>query len=123
MPPDTLNLRPFPDGNGAEITINGGTAFNISAGEIDRLIVDLIGLRAHLNPKRVKGNPADGTEMMSGPELSWAIGPGVEKETAQLALFHPGLGWWCVDLNAAETMKAVGLLTEVATGMRTGRAN
>ncbi len=92
MPADKMNIRPLPGGMGVDLTLNDAKPVRVSTAGIDRLIVALIGLRAHLNPRKQGGEPEDGIEMMSGPELSWAIGPGEAEGTAQLALFHPGLG-------------------------------
>ena len=74
----------------------------LSPNELDALIAALVRRRAAMHPAASVVPPADPALMHRADNLLWDIRPAPSGRAAELALYHPGLGWTSVTLSRAQ---------------------
>ena len=74
----------------------------MGATELDALIAALIERRAAMLPGLSAVPPSDPARMHRADNLLWTVRPAPNGRAAELALFHPGLGWTAITLSRAQ---------------------
>lgn len=75
---------------------------HMSAKRLDALIATLIERRSRMRPGPSAIPPAEPGLMLEADNLLWEVRPASSGRGAELALYHPGLGWTAVSLSRAQ---------------------
>lgn len=74
----------------------------LSAVELDALIRALVERRAAMRPGPSAVLPEDPGQIHHADNLLWEVRPAASGRAAELALYHPGLGWTAITLSRAQ---------------------
>jgi hypothetical protein len=96
-----IKLKLAPDRSRATLSV-GGTAVELGALDIDRLIRDLAAARAQMTPVHPAEPPADPDKLHRGDNLLWSVKAAPHRSAIQFAVQHPGLGWTAMWLSRAQ---------------------
>lgn len=96
-----IKLKLAPDRSRATLFV-AGTAVEMGAYDIDRLIRDLAAARAQMSPIHPAEPPADPDKLHQGDNLLWSVKAAPQRSAIQFAAQHPGLGWMAMWLSRAQ---------------------
>lgn len=75
---------------------------HLSANQLDALITALVERRSRMRPGPSAIPPTDPGLMLQADNLLWEVRPAASGRAAELALYHPGLGWAGISLSRAQ---------------------
>jgi hypothetical protein len=75
---------------------------SLSAGDVDRLIEELIRHRSQMLPVHSAEPDSTAATVYNGDNLLWSVKPSVAGQTIDLGIQHPGLGWIRISLARAQ---------------------
>lgn len=84
----------------AALSVPPGRVAEMDGAAVEALIWQLAGAREAMEPPRPGGNPQPGVKVATGVGMRWYMEPGPEAGSVQVMLFHPGLGWTAIMLDA-----------------------
>lgn len=96
-----ITLTPSSDGTALDLAL-GKSSAELSAGDVDRLIHDLVAVRATMTPIHPAEPPNDPEKLYQGDNLLWSVKAVPQKSAIQFAAQHPGLGWMAMWLSRAQ---------------------
>jgi hypothetical protein len=96
-----ITLTPSSDGTALDLAL-GASSAELSATDVDRLIHDLVALRAGMTPIHPAEPPSDPEKLYQGDNLLWSVKAVPQKSAIQFAAQHPGLGWMTMWLSRAQ---------------------
>ncbi|GKY90117.1 hypothetical protein [Sinisalibacter aestuarii] len=78
------------------------TAISCDAAELDRMIADLVAVRAAMQPAKQVALTAGETPVYDCDNLLWDTLPDPSRRGVVLAMYHSGLGWVTMRLSRAQ---------------------